>query len=389
MVGRLVLAYAFWRANVAAPVTGTHGRLAVHGVAGTPGATLAPCRSLASGRRSPHARTVPRLLQVFVWLMLATLLPQPAEATLPFQPAAPPPACDGVYLNPTTGRFWSMDSFEGHASDPLSLHKYLYAHGNPVNGIDPSGHEGVFGLSVGNAIRASIAGGVLGGISAGFTYAKTRSAEAAFQAGLNTYGAVFFSVAFPPAGLAIGTAGAISLGTHAWADGLTAMDAAEIATMFAASVALHASFQQYGPGFSNTRPQDAVAPPIQTFTAQQAGRITRILNYVVTEDGQLILGRKDNATVGGGHIDLAGGRPVLDAGEVKIVGGQIRYISNESRHYQPSGAWAKLAAIRAFKVIDQDAGGRYIEKSFDLPRPIEIPWDEVLGNTASGAAQGN
>ena len=140
MVGRLVLAYAFWRANVAAPGTGTHGRLAVHGVAGTPGATSAPRRSLASGRRSPHARTVPRLLQVFVWLMLATLLPQPAEATLRFHPTAPPNACDGVYLNPTTGRFWTMDSFEGNASDPLSLHKYLYAHGNPVDGTDPSGH---------------------------------------------------------------------------------------------------------------------------------------------------------------------------------------------------------------------------------------------------------
>ena len=45
------------------------------------------------------------------------------------------------YLNPTTGRFWSMDSFEGNASDPLSLHKYLYAHADPVNQIDPSGHE--------------------------------------------------------------------------------------------------------------------------------------------------------------------------------------------------------------------------------------------------------
>ena len=33
-----------------------------------------------------------------------------------------------------------MDSYEGSHSDPLSLHKYLYCHVNPVNVIDPSGH---------------------------------------------------------------------------------------------------------------------------------------------------------------------------------------------------------------------------------------------------------
>ena len=43
------------------------------------------------------------------------------------------------YLNPNTGRFWTMDSYEGSQSDPLSLHKYLYCHANPVNRLDPSG----------------------------------------------------------------------------------------------------------------------------------------------------------------------------------------------------------------------------------------------------------
>ena len=32
-----------------------------------------------------------------------------------------------------------MDSFAGSPQDPQSLHKYLYAHNNPVNNIDPSG----------------------------------------------------------------------------------------------------------------------------------------------------------------------------------------------------------------------------------------------------------
>lgn len=45
------------------------------------------------------------------------------------------------YLNTSTGRFWSMDRYEGDDESPLSLHKYLYAQGNPVNNLDASGNQ--------------------------------------------------------------------------------------------------------------------------------------------------------------------------------------------------------------------------------------------------------
>jgi hypothetical protein len=40
-----------------------------------------------------------------------------------------------------------MDDFAGNTHDPQSLHKYLYCHANPINGIDPSGMMGDFSLS--------------------------------------------------------------------------------------------------------------------------------------------------------------------------------------------------------------------------------------------------
>ncbi|QQS46550.1 MAG: hypothetical protein IPM66_22055 [Acidobacteriota bacterium] len=43
------------------------------------------------------------------------------------------------YLNTQTGRFLTNDDFEGSKKDLLSLHKYLYANGNPVNKCDPNG----------------------------------------------------------------------------------------------------------------------------------------------------------------------------------------------------------------------------------------------------------
>jgi len=45
------------------------------------------------------------------------------------------------YYNPATGRFLSRDPLDGKAVDPPSLHKYLYADGDPVNRIDPMGQE--------------------------------------------------------------------------------------------------------------------------------------------------------------------------------------------------------------------------------------------------------
>ena len=43
------------------------------------------------------------------------------------------------YYSPKTGTFNRIDPFAGNNQDPQSLHKYLYAHANPINNIDPSG----------------------------------------------------------------------------------------------------------------------------------------------------------------------------------------------------------------------------------------------------------
>jgi RHS repeat-associated protein len=44
------------------------------------------------------------------------------------------------YYNSLTGRFLSRDPEDGKRVDPKSLHKYLYAGGDPINRIDPNGH---------------------------------------------------------------------------------------------------------------------------------------------------------------------------------------------------------------------------------------------------------
>jgi RHS repeat-associated protein len=70
------------------------------------------------------------------------------------------------YLNPASARFWTMDDVSGSTWDPLSLHRYLYAHSDPVNRADPSGNFdiSIAGLTVSFSVQSvllGIAGGAL------------------------------------------------------------------------------------------------------------------------------------------------------------------------------------------------------------------------------------
>ena len=38
---------------------------------------------------------------------------------------------------------WNMDTYQGDAESPLSLHKYLYVGSSPVDRVDPSGNFGL------------------------------------------------------------------------------------------------------------------------------------------------------------------------------------------------------------------------------------------------------
>ncbi|MCI8508762.1 MAG: hypothetical protein HFJ06_09405 [Lachnospiraceae bacterium] len=69
-------------------------------------------------------------------------------------------------MNPSTGTFISMDSYQGSIYDPVSLHKYLYANANPVMYTDPSGYATDKSL----AETAVAEGGILI-ISAGMLFA--------------------------------------------------------------------------------------------------------------------------------------------------------------------------------------------------------------------------
>ena len=66
-------------------------------------------------------------------------------------------------MDPSTGTFTSMDTYAGSLSDPISLHKYLFANSNPVMYSDPSGHYTLTEQETAIAIQA-ILGEAISGI---------------------------------------------------------------------------------------------------------------------------------------------------------------------------------------------------------------------------------
>jgi RHS repeat-associated protein len=85
------------------------------------------------------------------------------------------PASGLVYLRarhyqPTLGRFLQRDSFDGFIQGPQSLNRYVYAEGNPVVYVDPSGHC-IDGIST-VLCTAAIGGAIGGGIGAGWYLAN-------------------------------------------------------------------------------------------------------------------------------------------------------------------------------------------------------------------------
>lgn len=123
------------------------------------------------------------------------------------------------FYDPSNGRFNAMDTFKGNHFDPQSLHKYAYAHCDPVNGIDPSGEfsltELLFVATIVGLLAAQVAGTITyyrGGTSSQIFEAQIKWFLIGFSVGALAYGVTWLvSAAFASATVAT-SVGTVSVG---------------------------------------------------------------------------------------------------------------------------------------------------------------------------------
>lgn len=81
-----------------------------------------------------------------------------------------------------TGRFMRVDDYAGSIRDPQSLHKYLYTHGDPISGTDPSGLVNLIEVNfVSQQQNTKVAQSANNGIRAGGVAARTLVAIALLE----------------------------------------------------------------------------------------------------------------------------------------------------------------------------------------------------------------
>jgi len=66
------------------------------------------------------------------------------------------------YYDQWVGRFSQQDTWMGNSSDPVTLHKYLYANADPVSYVDPTGNYGIGLGDISSSLRIN---GILQSIS--------------------------------------------------------------------------------------------------------------------------------------------------------------------------------------------------------------------------------
>ena len=277
-------------------------------------------------RLEPHYAGVNRMARIFLLAcsigFVLTCLPSQSPATTASKSVSQ--ASDGVYLNPDTGRFWSMDSYGGNNNDPRALHKYLYGADNPVNGWDPSGHDD---LSLGSLMTASAIGATIGAFSsAAVNVAQGRAitASSIFQGA--ALGAVLGPLAYaaPAVGVGLGVGGVVysglSFGPILLDPGATTQQKVASGALIIASI--------YGAkaGFDYAKAANAGAIPT---TPPDAAYVTLEHGTTLASASKIFVNGPDENFLRPGETTTAGGFSTSTVGADTPIGSASQYAAGK------------------------------------------------------------
>ena len=292
-------------------------------------------------------------------------------------------------MDPATGTFTSMDTYAGSLSDPMSLHKYLFANSNPVMYSDPSGLFSLADIDASMAIDFILNAGYMSGylyiIDASITDPQLEHHDFTGYLCAIGFGMLFaalnLALSATVAGLlvlaiidtALGAAGTIKgvidfinghkiyggleilssvlLTWFGWRNYTSAVNAAKAVGNTSSTCIGSGEKYSSKQSINNKFPNDNQSGKEYDYVFD-GGRI-HTKNGV--RDFDFIIGMDGNLHIGSGHSYLSRGKNVQAAGTMKINSqGYIRNITNNSGHYQPnlreSFNYPKILKNRGFKI---------------------------------------
>jgi len=234
----------------------------------------------------------------------------------------------------------------GRTQDPATLHKYLYTHADPVNGIDPSGNTGLFGFSVAQNINAILTTtSVVATTYNIFQFASGEKELTAKEVGLT----VLIAAAGPAAGKLVK---------------LLAPKFSKLSD--AAKFALLQKRLFGGLKAVKLRSLGRIELPIGAITNLTGNTINTLRKnevyvYVVDKSNNLLIAVRGAAGRSGvKHTQLTGGGSAKAAGELMVTDGRI-LLNNSSGRYRAQAA----DAVNKVKTLLQGMG-----KNVDITGPL-------------------
>ncbi len=223
------------------------------------------------------------------------------------------------YYDPTIGRFTQMDTWMGNSSDPVTLHKYLYANANPVMFTDPTGNFGLSEVSVVNNIVGVLANMQ---VNNAFNVFEIRGVDDPNIDSARTATFLLSLASISGAGKSL----------------------SNIVSRTFSSLKSGARFKTLSRGLfgsvASVKPRslDKLSPAIGKFTitASNIGSLTQgvVYNYVITESNKLVVSPRGNKKSGQKHTQLTGGAPAKAAGEIFVNSKGAVSINNQSGRYR-------------------------------------------------------
>jgi RHS repeat-associated protein len=219
------------------------------------------------------------------------------------------------FYRPPLGEFTQFDSSMGNQDVPITLNKYIYGNDNPVWYIDPTGHDGLAGLTLGFSIASQIQNLKISADLAAFDAVTAVANGIEYGQSISQILNNFFMGQLIGFGIGYAFGKVLKIGSNLWEEGIVISVPARNAVAESRPIVLVNNTQfRFGPGKNAVSPRQAprqlkiTEKRLNVFNPAQRPRARQWATWGQNTDGVLDL-RMNQDMVNVGGLKIGKNRP--------------------------------------------------------------------------------